>query len=105
MDVTLQDISRVIRLVQEVCDRWDEPRVWREYLLHGACALLGGNVGTMLAQYGGERDAFGRLGVVAVVGLPAPLMERLQPAVSQLDTRGFEEASDSVMPAFKPLYA
>jgi DNA-binding CsgD family transcriptional regulator len=105
MDVTLQDISRVIRLVQEVCDRWDEPRAWREYLLHGACALLGGTVGTMMAHYDGKRDAFGRLGVVAVVGLPAPLKERLQPAVSRLDSRGIEEASDSVMPAFKPLLA
>jgi hypothetical protein len=59
----------------------------------------------MLAQYGGGKDAFGRLGVIAVVGLPAPLRERIQPAMSQLDSREFAEASDHVMPAFGPLYA
>ena len=105
MDVSLNDISRVIRLVQEVCDRWDDPRVWREYLLHGACALLGGNVGTMFAQYGPAEGAFGRVGVTAVVGLPPALKERLLPAVSQLQGREYADASDNVLPVFGPLYA
>ena len=50
MEVSPDDISRMVRLVQEVCDRWDDPRVWREYLLHGACALLSGHMGTTLAD-------------------------------------------------------
>lgn len=104
-DVSLNDISRVIRLVQEVCDRWDDPRVWREYLLHGACALLGGNVGTMLAQYGEAEQSFGRLAVTAAVGLPPHLKERLQPAVSQLERREYGEASQNLLPALQPLHA
>jgi hypothetical protein len=83
MDVSPNDVSRVIRLVQEVSDRWDDPRVWRQYLLHGTCALLGGHVGMILAKYGGGNGCFGRLAPLAVVGLPAPLRERLHPAVSR----------------------
>src|SRR3954468_11626119 len=30
------DVSAVIRLVLETCDRWDDPLAWREHLLHGA---------------------------------------------------------------------
>ena len=45
MDISLQDVSCVVRLVREVCDRWDDPRAWREHLLQGACRLLKGNVG------------------------------------------------------------
>ena len=57
MEASIDEISRVIRLVQEVCDRWDDPRVWREYFLHGACALLGGHAGMFLADYGGALEA------------------------------------------------
>ena len=40
-DVSLADISGVIRLVREVCDRWDDPGTWREHLLRGLdCDLL-----------------------------------------------------------------
>jgi hypothetical protein len=47
MEVSTTEISSIIQLVREVCDRWDDPRVWREHLLRGACALLTGNVGTI----------------------------------------------------------
>ena len=105
MDASLQDISRVIRLVQEVCDRWDDPRLWRECLLHGACALLDGNVGMMLAESSGGKDAFGNLGVVSVVGLPPHLSQRIQPAVAQWERRPYAEVSDTTMPGLNSLYA
>jgi hypothetical protein len=55
-NLTLDDISAVIRLVREVCDRWDDPGAWREHLLHGACRLLDGHVGMMVspARRGGS---------------------------------------------------
>jgi DNA-binding CsgD family transcriptional regulator len=102
-DVSLQDVSRVIRLVQEVCDRWDDPRVWREYLLHGACALLGGHAGMILGEYGGQGGRFGRLVPIAVVGLPDTLRDQIQPHVSEWEGRGYVEA-DASNPGFKALY-
>jgi len=99
MDVSIDDISRVVRLVQEVCDRWDDPRVWREYFLHGACALLGGHAGMILADYGGTADCFGRLVPVAVVGLPEPARQQMiRPHVAEWEHRPREEA-----PGMKPI--
>src|SRR6188768_3849311 len=99
MDVSLDDISRVIRLVQEVGDRWDDPRVWREYLLHGACALLGGHAGMILADYGGTNECFGQLIPVAVVGLPESARQQLiRPHVAEFENRPRQEA-----PGMKPL--
>lgn len=103
MDVSLNDISRVIRLVQEVAERWDDPRVWREYLLHGACAVLGGHAGMILAEYGGGNGCFGRFVPIAVVGLPEPLRQRLQPHVSEWQGQEIVQADES-MPGFKTLY-
>ena len=103
MDPSPNEVSRVIRLVQEVCDRWDDPRVWREYLLHGACGLLGGHAGMILAEYGGGQDCFGRLVPIAVVGLPDPLRQRLQPHVSTWEGQEIADADES-MPGFKMLY-
>jgi len=54
MDLSLDDVSKVLRLVREVCDRWDDPQAWREYLLQGACALLNGNVGMMITEHEGK---------------------------------------------------
>jgi DNA-binding CsgD family transcriptional regulator len=99
MEVSIDDISRVIRLVQDVCDRWDEPRVWREYFLQGACALLGGHAGMILADYGGTENCFGRLIPVAVVGLPEAARQQLiRPHVAEWENRPREEA-----PGMKPL--
>jgi DNA-binding CsgD family transcriptional regulator len=98
------DVSAVIRLVLETCDRWDDPLAWREHLLHGACRLLGGHVGTMLADPGGRKEAFGRVSVVSVVGLPPPLRERVQPAVSKLDQRSYVDAAEDFLPGMCNLY-
>lgn len=99
MDVSIEDISRVVRLVQEVCDRWDDPRVWREHFLNGACALLGGHAGMILADYGGTEERFGRLLPVAVVGLPeAARQQFIRPHVAEWDDRPRAEA-----PGMKPL--
>ena len=59
MEPTMDDVSVVIRLVREVSDLWDDPRAWREHLLHGACRLLNGHVGLMLADYQPEAGWFG----------------------------------------------
>ncbi|HEY3393533.1 MAG TPA: helix-turn-helix transcriptional regulator [Lacipirellulaceae bacterium] len=99
MDISLEDVSNVIRLVREVCDRWDDPRAWREHLLHGACNLLGGNVGTMVADAGPSKTSFGRPVVMSVVGLPPSLQALVPPAYSQFENRAY----DDLMPGLSKL--
>lgn len=94
----------VVRLVREVCDQWDDPRAWREILLNGACRLLNGNVGMILTEGGGRPGRFGKLTVNSVVGLPHAMQQLTQPAVSRLDRRDYEEASENVMPGMTTLY-
>lgn len=101
-DVSFDDVSRVIRLVQEVCDRWDDPRLWREYLLHGACGLLNGHAGMLLAQYGGEGGNFGRLVPIAIVGLPEPARRQIEAHVSQVEGQPMDKPGASG-PGFQPL--
>ena len=106
VEIAREDISAVIRLVREVCDRWDDPAAWRAHLLHGACALLNGNVGTIVAEYDGDREngVFGRLDVVAAVGVPDEMRHALQPAISSFDARSFEDVSNSLLPGISNLY-
>jgi DNA-binding CsgD family transcriptional regulator len=104
VDLSPEDISAAVRLVREVCDRWDDPPVWREHLLQGVRRLLDGNVGTMLAEYDGRPGLFGRLGVVAIVGVPAPMRARVQPAVSEWDRRAYDDVATNGMPGLTKLY-
>lgn len=104
MEVSLDEVSGVIRLVREVCDRWDDPAAWREHLLRGACQLLDAHVGFMLADYAHERGWFGNLGVTSVVGLPAPMCELVQPAVSQMNQRQIGDVSENILPGTLHMY-
>lgn len=104
-DLALEDVSAVIRLVREVCDRWDDPCAWREHLLHGACRLLDGNVGMMLADPGGAPESFGRVSVVSLVGVEPAKRAMVAPAVSQLGQRPYEEVARHVLPGMTNLYA
>lgn len=97
----MDDVSVVIRLVREVSDLWDDPRAWREQLLHGACRLLNGHVGLMLADYQPEAGWFGSLGVSAVVGLPPSMQALIQPAFAQMNQRQFEDVADNLLPPVK----
>ena len=103
-ELSLDDVSRVIRLVREVCDRWDEPKRWRRHLLEGACALLDGTVGMMLTEYDGTPGSFGTIDVVSVVGLPPPMRPLVEPAVSTLARRRYDDVSEHVMPGMSNLY-
>ncbi len=104
MDVSLDDVSKVIRLVREVCDRWDDPQAWRERLLQGACALMNGHVGMMLTEHEGKMFHFGRLSVTSVVGLLPPQKMLVQPAVSQMEHRFYQDVSDNFLPGMTTLY-
>jgi DNA-binding CsgD family transcriptional regulator len=96
MDVSCNDVSSVIRLVREVCDRWDDPRAWREHLLQGACQLLGGHVGIILDDdHNAVPGYFGNLCVTSVVGLPPSMRALVQPAISQLGQRKYEDVSEN----------
>lgn len=104
-DVTLDDISAVIRLVREVCDLWDDPGAWREHLLHGACRLLNGNVGMMLADGNGPDGRFGRVALTALVGVPPPMRHFIEREVSHLDHRSFDDVAAHTMPGTARLRA
>jgi len=105
MEVSLDEVSAVIRLVREVCDRWDDPPAWREHFLRGACQLLGAHVAFMLADFEPDRGWFGNLGVTSVVGLPAPLSTMVQPAISKMNQRRFEDVSENYFPGTMKLNA
>jgi DNA-binding CsgD family transcriptional regulator len=104
MDVSLDEVSGVIRLVREVCDLWDDPAAWRQCLLEGACRLLNGHVGLMMADYQPERGWFGRLTVTAAVGVPASMRSVVQSAIAHIDQRQFEDISENVVPGMMTLY-
>src|SRR5436309_6599427 len=99
MELSLDDVSAVIRLVCEVCDRWDDPQAWREHLLRGACALMNANVGMMLTEHQGKRYHFGRLSVTSVVGLAEPQRVLVQPAiVQQMQDRDYQDVTENFLP-------
>jgi DNA-binding CsgD family transcriptional regulator len=98
MEVTLNDISETMKLVREVCDRWDEPKAWREHLLQGACRLLNGNVGMILTDDAATPGWFGRLSVISLVGLPESVQAMVQPSMQLMDQRKIDDVSDNLMP-------
>jgi DNA-binding CsgD family transcriptional regulator len=105
MDVSLDEVSSVIRLVREVYDLWDDPRAWREHLLHGACRLIDGHVGIILEDdHSGAPGYFGNLCVTSIVGLPATMHTLVQPAISQLDQRKYDDVSENVMAGVNNLW-
>lgn len=104
MDISLEDVSKVLRLVREVCDRWDDPQAWREHLLRGACALMNGSAGMMLTEHEGRMYHFGRLSVTSVVGLPPAMSTLVQPGVSQMQHRDYRDVSDNYLPGVTRLY-
>jgi DNA-binding CsgD family transcriptional regulator len=98
MDVSLDEVSTVIRLVREVCDLWDDPAAWRLHLLQGACELIDGHVGIILEDdQSAARGFFGNLCVTSIVGLPTAMRGLVQPAISQLDQRMYDDISENVM--------
>ncbi|HEY4234766.1 MAG TPA: helix-turn-helix transcriptional regulator [Lacipirellulaceae bacterium] len=104
MDVTLDDVSSVIRLVRETCERWDDPLAWREHLLRGACDLVNGHSATMLADRQHQPGWFGNVGVIALVGMPAEAKPLLQPYVSQISQRRIDDVSENEMPAMSGIF-
>jgi DNA-binding CsgD family transcriptional regulator len=105
VDLSLDDISAVIRLVREVCDRWDDPCAWREHLLRGACGLLKGTVGLMVVDDEPKAHWFGRPAVISVVGLPAAMRSMVQPAFDEFERRRYDEVSQNLLPGITKLHA
>ena len=85
-------------------DRWDDPQGWREHLLHGACSLLNAKVGMMLTEHEGRRYHFGRLAVTSVVGVPEHMTSLVQPSISQMQNRDYQDVSDNFFPGLTRLY-
>jgi len=104
MDLSLDDVSAVIRLVREVCDRWDDPQAWREHLLRGACALMNANVGMMLTEHHGKMYHFGRLSVTSVVGLEQRKKLLVEPGIQRMEDRDYQDVTENYMPGLSRLY-
>lgn len=104
-DLSLEDISAVIRLVREVCDRWDDPAAWREHLLSGACALLNGTVGTFIVDDEPDHESFGQPSVICVVGLPASMQNVVRDAFARFGQRRYDDVSQNLLPGITALHA
>jgi DNA-binding CsgD family transcriptional regulator len=104
MNISTDDASKIGQLVREVCDRWDDPQAWREHLLHGACALLNAKVGMMLTEHQGQMYRFGSLSVTSVVGLPPQMKKLVQPNISEMEHRDYQDVSDNFLPGMTTLY-
>jgi DNA-binding CsgD family transcriptional regulator len=105
MNVTLDEVSGVIRLVREVCDLWDDPQQWRAHLLEGTCQLLGGHVGILLEDdHSAAPGYFGNLCVTSIVGLPTAMRALVQPAISQLSQRKYDDVSENVLAGVSKLW-
>lgn len=105
MEVTMNDVSTVIRLVREVCDRWDDPVAWREHLLRGACDLVDGHVGILLEDdHNSAPGYFGNLCVTSMVGVPTAMRALVQPAISQLSQRKYDDVSENDLPGVSTLW-
>lgn len=104
MDISHEDVSRVVGLVREVCDLWDEPQAWRACLLQGACSLLDGNVGMMIADDNPGGEAFGRPFLISVVGVPPRLLAAVTHAISKFESRGYEECAQDLIPGIAMLH-
>jgi hypothetical protein len=75
------------------------------HLLHGACQLIDGHVGILLEDdHSGAPGYFGNLCVTSVVGLPAAMRTLVQPAISQLDQRKYDDVSENVIPGVDNLW-
>jgi DNA-binding CsgD family transcriptional regulator len=99
MDLSLDEISGVIRIVREVCDRWDDPRAWRSRLLEGACALLQGNVATMFAVGTAAPGQFGAVRPIAIFGMPEPEQRALvHTAADTISHRDMQEIDQNFLP-------
>lgn len=58
----------------------------------------------MLTEHEGRAYRFGRLSVTSVVGVPAPMRMLVQPAVSEMQNRDYQEISDNYLPGLTTLY-
>jgi DNA-binding CsgD family transcriptional regulator len=105
MDLSPQDISDVIRLVLEVCDRWDDPQTWREHLLRGSCRLLNAHVGSIFNVEMVSTNKNGRVRALANVGLPdAVRRAMLDDSLNEVSNREYDELSQNSMPGTDVLF-
>ena len=104
MDLSLSDLSAILRLVREVCDRWDDPRAWREHLLRGACELLDGSSAMIVADEASNHGRFVNVRALSVVGLPEEAGTILPGALARWRDRAYEDDSQNQLPGLGTLY-
>ena len=86
MEVSVDAVSSVFRARARRSVNFGIIRVLARHLVRGACSLLNGHVGMMLADNDGEEGWFGNLAVISSVGLPQQVQPLLQRTISQMDT-------------------
>ena len=99
MEISPQKMSHMVRLVREVCDRWDDPQGWREHLLRGTCHMLDGHVGSIFDVEFPAAHANGRVRALANVGLPDPVRRAmLDASLNEVSHTEFDTASQPMLP-------
>ncbi len=100
MEIALEEIARANRIVREVCDRWDDPRAWREHLLSGICQLLDAHVGSIFdVELPAAATTTGRVRALANVGLPDPVRRAmLDAALTEVSNTEFDAAAQPTFP-------
>ena len=103
MQLSTSEISNILQLVREVCDRWDDPGAWRQHLLRGACALMNGNVASIFdVPPPAVPGKFGAVRPVAIFGLTAPMTGLVRTAANTVSHQE-HEVSDMFLPGHAKL--
>ncbi|HEX4415247.1 MAG TPA: LuxR C-terminal-related transcriptional regulator [Lacipirellulaceae bacterium] len=106
MSLPQEDISSVIRLVREVCDRWDDPHAWRAHLLSGMCQLIQANTGSAFDSELPGEGRFGKIRTLAVTGPPDVMSNALiERGAAEVAERPWQEVSDQSLPGIASLFA
>ncbi len=106
MEISLREISTVIGLVRGVCDRWDDPRAWREHLLLGACANRRQCRHDVRSRHTRRAGATGAIRPIAIVGLPTPEQKALvRTSTDIVSHRDIEEVSKDFLPGQAKFWA
>jgi DNA-binding CsgD family transcriptional regulator len=99
MELSREETSCVVQLVLEVCDRWDDPRAWREHLLRGVCQMLDGHVGSIFDVELPSENSGGRVRALANVGLPDQVRRAmLDASLREVSDSEFDGMSQPMLP-------
>lgn len=104
--LAISDLRAVLRIAGGVNDRWDDPKVWRQYLLAETCELLDASIGVIQGQ---TIDADGRMGaqstVLALHGWPdGQPTDPLTDALTAIENSSVRDLEPGIAPGIGTLF-